>query len=214
MSLRITLLHGWGYDATLWREVVPLLDGFDVELCDLGYFGAAKPPAPFDGARIAVGHSLGALYWLALADVPWQRLVAINGFSRFTAAADFPQSVPPRVLERMRRRFAESPATVLDEFRAACGNGGASGSQADAAALAEGLAQLAATDGREALARRAADVWAYAARDDDIVPAAMSEAAFAMLAPGRLCWSESGGHLLPLTHPRECAELIRTAAQA
>lgn len=213
MKPRITLLHGWGYDAALWREVVPLLDGCDVEACDLGYYGRPQLPVPCAAPRIAVGHSLGALWWLARAEVPWLRLVAINGFARFTASADFPQGVPPRVLERMRRRFAETPATVLDEFRAACGNGGAPGAQADVAAQAEGLGLLAAADGRDALARRAADVWAYAARNDAIVPAAMSEAAFAALPAGRLRWSESGGHLLPLTCPRECAELIRAAAE-
>lgn len=214
MKATISLLHGWGYDAALWREVVPLLGGLDVELCDLGYFGAPQLPSPCDAPRIAVGHSLGALWWLALADLPWQRLVAINGFARFTAGADFPQGVPPRVLERMRRRFAEAPATVLDEFRAACGNGGAPRSTPDAAALAAGLALLATVDGRAALARRSADVWAYAARDDAIVPAAMSEAAFAALAAGRLRWSAAGGHLLPLTHARECADLILAAANA
>ncbi len=214
MSLRISLLHGWGYDATLWREVLPLLGGFDVEFCDLGYFGAPQLPAPCDATRIAVGHSLGALWWLALADVPWQTLVAINGFARFTAAADFPQGVPPRVLERMRRRFAESPAGVLDEFRSACGNGGTTDRVMDTATLADGLGLLATTDGREALAHRAADVRALAARDDAIVPAAMSEAAFAALPPDRMRWSPAGGHLLPLTHPRECADLILAAAHA
>lgn len=214
MTARITLLHGWGYDATLWQKVVPLLDGCDVELCDLGYFGPPQLPAPCDAPRIAVGHSLGALWWLALADVPWRRLVAINGFARFTADAGFPQGVPPRVLERMHRRFAEAPATVLGEFRAACGDGATAGGAMNAAALAAGLGQLADVDGRAALTRRAADVWACAARDDVIVPAAMSEAAFAALPPGRLRWTDAGGHLLPLSRPQECADLIRAAAHA
>lgn len=214
MSPRITLLHGWGYDAALWREVVPLLDGLDVEVCDLGYFGATKLPAPGAAPRIAVGHSLGALWWLALGNVPWRTLVAINGFTRFTAAADFPQGVPPRVLERMRRRFADAPDAILGEFRGACGDASSVAPPADTAALAAGLALLADTDGRTALAQRADDVWTFSARDDAIVPAAMSEAAFAALPAVHQRWSDAGGHLLPLTRPRECADLIRAAANA
>ncbi|MFA7268481.1 MAG: hypothetical protein WC073_03980 [Sterolibacterium sp.] len=214
MTPRITLVHGWGYDATLWRDVLPLLDGLDVETADLGYFGPSVLPAPCDMPRIAVGHSLGVLWWLALSDLPWTTLVAINGFARFTAAPDFPQGVAPRVLERMSKRLRETPAEVLVDFRVACGHAGDVGTPfpGDTAALEHGLATLARADGRAALQRRQTDVVALAARDDAIVPAAMSAAAFAALPAGRLRWVENGGHLLPLTQPHACAALIRAAA--
>lgn len=215
MTPRITLVHGWGCDPALWRDVVPLLDGLDVEVADLGFFSRPALPSPCTAPRIAVGHSLGALWWLALTGLPWRTLVAINGFPRFTAADDFPHGVPPRVLERMRRRFAAAPAAVLAEFHAACGMADAAPElPAGAAPLADGLALLAATDGRAAMAQRAGDVWALATRDDAIVPPAMSEAAFAALAPQRLRWLDDGGHLLPLTQPQACAALIRAAANA
>jgi pimeloyl-[acyl-carrier protein] methyl ester esterase len=215
LAPRITLVHGWGGDASLWREVVPLLAGLDVEVADLGFFGRPAAPAPCAAPRIAVGHSLGALWWLALTDLPWRTLVAINGFPHFTAADDFPHGVPPRVLERMRRRFAATPAGVLAEFRAACGGmADAPALPTDVVPLADGLGLLAATDGRAALAKRADDVWALATRDDAIVPAAMSAAAFAALMPQRLRWLDAGGHLLPLSQPKECAALIRAAANA
>jgi pimeloyl-ACP methyl ester carboxylesterase len=216
LTPRITLVHGWGCDASLWRDVVPLLEGLDVEVADLGFFGRQALPAPCAAPRIAVGHSLGALWWLALTDLPWRTLVAINGFPRFTAAADFTAGVPPRVLERMRRRFAEAPAAVLAEFHAACAGSPTDlpAPPADAAPLAAGLGLLAAADGRAALAERAGDVWALATRDDAIVPPAMSAAAFAALAPGRLQWLDAGGHLLPRSQPQACAALIRAAAGA
>lgn len=211
MKQRITLLHGWGYDATIWRDVLPLLAGLDVEVADLGYFGRLSLPAPCEAPRIAVGHSLGTLWWLALTELPWTKLVAINGFPRFTAAADFPPGVAPRVLERMRKRFATAPAAVLADFQTACGAAGPA-LPADCTPLAQGLAILAEVDARAALARRQQDVIALAARDDAIVPAAMSAAAFAGLPAGNLRWTENGGHLLPLTQPQACAEAIRAAA--
>lgn len=214
MKPRITLVHGWGYDATLWRAVLPLLAGLDVEVADLGYFGRPALPEPSAAPRIAVGHSLGTLWWLTAAAPPWQTLVAIGGFARFTAAPDFPQGVAPRVLERMRRRFATTPAVVLADFRSACGDqaNATPPLPADTRALTQGLAVLSASDGRSALAQRQDDVIALAAHDDAIVPAAMSAAAFAALPDGKLHWLDSGGHLLPLTQPQTCADLIRAAA--
>ena len=213
MNPRITPVHGWGYDATLWREVMPLLAGLDVEVADLDFFGHPSLPTSCEAPRIAVGHSLGALWWLALANLPWTKLVAINGFPRFTAAPDFPHGVAPRVLERMRKRFATAPAAVLADFQAACGGTGPALPD-DPGPLAQGLATLAEADARAALDQRRPDVFALAARKDAIVPATMSEAAFAALPAGRLRWIDDGCHLLPLTHPRECAELIREAGAA
>lgn len=211
MTPRITLLHGWGYDATLWRRVQPLLAGFELEVADLGYFGAPVPPAPCAGPRIAVGHSLGALWWLGLTSLPWTRLVAINGFARFTAAADFPQGAAPRVLARMQKRFAAAPDAVLADFRHACGAAGPILPR-DTAPLAAGLATLAQADARAQLHGRRHDVFAIAARDDAIVPPAMSEATFAALPATHLHWNDDGGHLMPLTHPEACADLIRAVA--
>jgi pimeloyl-[acyl-carrier protein] methyl ester esterase len=213
MTPRITLVHGWGYDATLWREVLPLLVGLDVEVCDLGYFGHPALPMPCKAPRVAVGHSLGALWWLAQSDLPWRSLVAINAFPRFTAAPDFPQGVAPRVLDRMRKRFAIAPATVLVDFQAACGGSGPI-LPVDTAPLAAGLAALAELDARAAWTARAVDIRTLAGRRDAIVPAALSEAAGTALPAGNLHWIEDGGHLLPLTHPQACADLIRSATQA
>lgn len=209
MKPRITLVHGWSYDASIWREVLPLLAGLDVEVADLGFFGTPSLPQPCAAPRIAVGHSLGVLWWLALTDLPWTKLVAINGFPRFTAAAEFPAGVAPRVLERMIKRFAVTPGAVLADFHTACGGAGPA-LPADPAPLAAGLRTLGEADGREALATRSDDVLALAARDDAIVPATLSEAAFGP----RLAWIEQGSHLLPLTHPQACARLIRRAVES
>ena len=212
-ATRICLLHGWGYDAGLWREVVPLLDGCEIEVADLGYFGPAQLPqtAPPTALRIAVGHSLGALCWLTQTALPWRALIAIGGFARFCATPDFPHAVAPRVLQRMRQRFDVSPAAVLADFHTACGGAGPA-LPADTQALAAGLALLEELDGREMLAQRRNAIWALAARNDAIVPAAMSAASFQALPAARLRWLDDGGHLLPLTQAQHCAALIREVA--
>ncbi|MDO8347317.1 MAG: alpha/beta fold hydrolase [Rugosibacter sp.] len=212
----ITLLHGWGYDAGLWREVVPLLADYTVDTPDLGFFGknpalATRRAGPCSAPHLAVGHSLGALRWLVAEEAAWDALVIINGFPRFTAADDFPQGVAPRVLTRMQRRFAQTPAEVLSEFQNACGVPGPP-LPADTRPLAQGLDFLATADGRTCLAQRLKDIHILASRDDGIVPAALSEAAFAALPAAQMHWCDSGNHALPLTRPQDCAALIRAVA--
>ena len=247
MRPRITLVHGWAYDASMWRAVVPLLAELDaeldVEVADLGYFGRPALPVACDVPRIAVGHSLGALWWLTATDLPWNTLIAINAFPRFTAAADFPAGVAPRVLDRMRKRFATQPEAVLNDFYLACGQPGShvnsNGSVArdnacsraspaptkpfhqrdcllpfDQPTLKSGLDQLANADGRITLQQRVSSVHVLASRQDNIVSAAMSEAAFSELPSSQVHWVEHGDHVLPLSHPQACADLIHAAAAA
>ncbi len=207
----IVLVHGWGYDARLWDAVRARLDAaLDVALIDFGYFSAAAPAPSFKGPVVAVGHSLGAVWWLTQSAIPWRRLLCIDGFPRFTAAEGYP-GVAPRVLERMRRQFAADPAAVLADFHARCG-APAPAADANAAQLADGLVQLATLDGRATLAARLADVWALAGTDDPIVPRALTEAAFAGLPAGHLEWLNAPGHALPMTAPGHCAAWIERLA--
>jgi pimeloyl-ACP methyl ester carboxylesterase len=207
--MKVVLVHGWGYDASLWDAVRMYLDpALPAQTLDLGYFGAVLPAPTFAEPVFAVGHSLGALWWLTQSAIPWRRLLCINGFPRFTAADGYP-GVAPRMLERMRQQFARDPSAVLADFHARCGGHAPAGTPA-VATLADGLAQLAELDGRTALATRRTDICALAGTDDPIVPRALSEAAFAG------CDTEfvaAPGHLLPLTHPERCAQRIERLAQ-
>jgi pimeloyl-ACP methyl ester carboxylesterase len=217
----IVLAHGWGFDRHVWDDVrTRLAPSHRVETIDFGFSGAI-PPARAEGSAlgvpslaepvIAVGHSLGACWWLTQAPIPWRRLLTINGFPRFTEAADYAPAVAPRVLARMRKTFALNPAEVLNEFRTFCGAPPAPDAF-DAARLADGLDWLAQWDGRARLAERAADVWALAGSNDPIVPATMSRAALACLPTDHLAFADVAGHVLPLAAPDLCANWIEKIA--
>ncbi len=202
---QIVLVHGWGYDASLWDAMREKLS-VDAATIDLGFYGAVPPAPTFAEPVIAVGHSLGALWWLTQAPNAWQRLLCINGFPRFTEAADYTPAIAPRVLSRMQQQFGRDSAAVLADFHARCGGHAPTGTP-NRERLAMGLDWLAQWDGRAALTARRADVFALAGAHDPIVPAAMSALAF-----GTVESIDAPGHLLPLTHPELCARWIERLA--
>ena len=194
MRPTLILLHGWGFDTHLWNELAAALTGHRIVRRDRGYFGEPMAPA-VDGPLVGVGHSLGAML-LADALPPEAPLIAINGFDRFTGA----DAVPPRVVERMRIRFAATPADVLTDFRARCGAGPA---QADLRRdrLATDLALL-ATHRAAPYSRR---VLSLQGAVDPILPETLRQTVF----PGAArATRDDAGHLLPVTHAAWCAQQI------
>jgi len=196
----LLFLHGWGFDSSIWTPLRAALPEYDSVAWDRGYF--APPTAPeIEGPVLAIGHSLGALLLAAGAPRASIGLVAINGFDRF--AGD--EAVPTRVMERMRKRFAEAPAEVLADFRARCGAGDAP-RIFNAAMLAADLTLLAEADARGVFP---APTLALQGADDPILNSQMRGLVFAGAA--RETFPEAG-HLLPLTHSGWCADRIRAFA--
>src|SRR5438067_9979570 len=173
-DVTLLMLHGWGFDRSVWEPLAAELRDVPVETADLGYFGHPES-ASVATPVVAVGHSLGSL--LLLRDPPRGciGMVAINGFDCFAEQPGWP-GVPRRAVQRMIDRFAAAPAEVLTEFRRRCGDGEAAAG-ADPALLAEHLALLRDSDERA----RAGDrpVLSLQAIDDPILPPPLREQAFA-----------------------------------
>ena len=211
--MAIVFAHGWGFDHHLWDRVRAQLRGTHcIETVDFGFLGTPHLPSiDTDEAVIAVGHSLGACWWLTQSPIAWQRLLIINGFPRFTECDGYAPAVAPRLLARMQTQFAREPAAVLAEFHTRCGtppNAAHGAKPGDIARLGNGLQWLADWDGRAALARRAGDVHVLAGTADPIVPQAMTQMAFATLPADHVTWSDAPGHVLPLVAPDLCARWI------
>lgn len=195
MAPTLILLHGWGFDASLWDELARALPDYPITRWDRGYFGAPATSA-VKGPVVGIGHSLGSML---LADMlpPEAPLIAINGFDHFTG----PDGVAPRVVERMLSRFAETPADVLTDFRARCGAPPACG-KLDEARLADDLSLLAAHRAVPGQRR----VVSLQGGTDPILPAGLRDTVFPGAA--RATCAEAG-HLLPVTHAAWCAARIR-----
>lgn len=207
----LVLVHGWGLDASLWQPVRARLPECETVAFDLGFRGpAVSPVLPEAPLVIAVGHSLGLAWLLRNRPLRWDALVAVNGFTRFTADPTFPDGVPARQLERMIAKLGRDPAGVTADFLTRCGQRGTAPAGAlDGASLAQGLGWLRDWDTRAAFVADAAPVLALAGGADPIVPPAMSRACFAARPNCRLAWRDGGGHLLPAEDPDWCAGHVR-----
>lgn len=204
----LVLVHGWGFDATFWEPLAAQLPDFATVTVDLGFTGRPdSPEIPTDGRRVAVGHSLGLLWLLKARPFTWDALVSVNGFPRFVEGDGFGPAQAPRVIERMIRRLGQDPDRVATDFLALCGAPPPQG-RLDTAALEQGLKWLLEWDARAALDRDPEPALILAARNDPVVPLAMTEAAFPDRPGHTIAWHDDGGHLLPLTDPRWCAERI------
>lgn len=208
--MQIVLVHGWGFAPTMWKPVLELM-GRSALTPDLGFFGPAETALPSDQPLLAVGHSLGLLWLLTSACLPeGSILLGINGFTRFSRADGFPAGVMPRVLERMMSGLGRDAALVLDQFQQNCGlptEARLSCGVPESPRLMDGLRLLRDGDARTQSSRVHS---VLASRDDTIVGPAMTDASF---PSERIQWAETGGHLLPLTHPDRCAAFILEACE-
>ncbi|MCK9543141.1 MAG: alpha/beta fold hydrolase [Novosphingobium sp.] len=211
MPLTLVFLHGWGFGADVWRDVLPRLDAFDCVVADRGYFGECVEP-PLPDAFAMVTHSLGAMLALRQPLPGCRTLVAINGFDRFAAGPGSP-GVAKRVLDRMVARLeADVRATVAD-FRARCGEI-APFEEPDKARLARDLAFLRDGDCRADAAAAPFPILSLQGEADPILPRALRDAAFAGARNRRMEVHDDAGHLLPLTHADWCAERIAAFVDA
>jgi pimeloyl-[acyl-carrier protein] methyl ester esterase len=209
--MRFVLVHGWGFHAGIWRDLITHLPGAEVSLVDLG-FVAGSPGGASDcpSDAIAVGHSLGVLWLLQAAgqraNRPFRALVSVQGFDRFCPP------IPSARIAGMRRELKRDAGATVQAFWRACGTDAfAPRGALNIERLDEGLGWLMHWDARKARARLDCPVLALAASDDTIVPEAMSEGVW---GGTNIHWSETGGHVLPLRHPEWCARHVLDFAHA
>jgi pimeloyl-[acyl-carrier protein] methyl ester esterase len=203
-------VHGWGFNAAIWRALTRYMRNSKVSLVDLGFVaGGPKAAATWPSDAIAVGHSLGVLWLLHRAgegNPPFRALVSIQGFDRFCP------HIPPSRVAGMRRELRRDAYQTVEAFWRGCGTEPFASPEAlNVERLDEGLGWLMDWDETKARAELACPILALAARDDAVVPEAMSEAIW---RSDTILWSETGGHVLPLKHPQWCANHVLDFAHA
>jgi pimeloyl-[acyl-carrier protein] methyl ester esterase len=205
--MHFVLVHGWGFHAGMWADVVDHLGDAGITLVDLDFVaGGPEGETEWPADAIAVGHSLGLLWLLHQGKGRFRALVSVQGFDCFCC------HVAPSRVEALRRGLEREPHGTLQAFWRSCGASGFALPEAlNVARLDEGLDWLMHWDARTAKDELACPVLALAARDDAIVPPSMSEAIWQDTG---LIWSPDGGHVLPLIHPRMVARHVLDFARA
>lgn len=198
MTPLLLLVPGWGFDASFWDPLREALAPRETLVWDLGFRGDPRPQVLPEGRPVvAVGHSFGLLWLAQRRPLEWQALVSINGFLRFSAGDDFPEGVPPRVIDRMIARFQTTPEKVHADFLSRLGAGDAVlPGGLNRPVLADGLSGLRCWDARGRMV-----ALALAGRSDPLLSEAMTKAA---LGGAEIVW-HAGGHLLPRQDPAWCA---------
>ncbi len=202
MNTAIVFIHGWGFNGSIWREISAYLPDISRSSIELGFVGeAARGPQVIPDNAIIVAHSLGVLW--ALRHLPKQPagLVSICGFDRFSPP------VPRGDLLIMKRGLKKNQMVQMSHFWRACGVAPfAQAEQLNQSALIEGLDGLMNWDARKQLENLTCPVHVLAALDDEIVSKRM---ACDIWGEEKINWSKNGGHGLPLTHPKWCADQIK-----
>ena len=210
-KMHFVFVHGWAFNPAIRRDVIGNIGNAEVALIDLGFIaGGPKAAATWPSDAIAVGHSLGLLWLLHQAGEegtpPFRGLISIQGFDRFCPY------IPPSRVAGMRRGLRRDAGQTLEAFWRGCGTESFASPEAlNVDRLDEGLGWLMDWDENKARAALACPTLALAARDDEVVPQAMSEAIW---RSDTIHWSETGGHVLPLKHPEWCANHVLDFAHA
>jgi len=199
--MHFVFVHGWGFHAGIWADLIAHLGDGDATLIDLGFAaGGPKGKTQWPDGAIAVGHSLGVLWLLQEGQGRFKALVSIQGFDRFC-----PHVAPSRVTA-LKRGLDSDPAATMQAFWRSCGAPGfALPESLNVRRLQEGLDWLMHWDAQEVKQGLDCPMLALAARDDPIVPPAMTEAVWQQT---KIIWSPDGGHVLPMRHPRRCAKHV------
>jgi pimeloyl-[acyl-carrier protein] methyl ester esterase len=198
--MHFVLVHGWGFHAGLWTGLAGHLEGAEITMLDLGFIaGGPEGKTEWPRDAIAVGHSLGLLWLLARGEGRFRALVSVQGFDCFAS------HIARSRLAALKRGIEREPYATLEAFWRSCGAPGFAPPKALVLPrLREGLDWLMHWDARDVKEGLQCPVLALAARDDAIVPPAMSQSVWGE----GLIWSPGGGHVLPLRHPQWCARHV------
>lgn len=211
------LMHGWGFDASVWTEWSRRLpDTQNTYIPDRGYFHASsefKPGLKNFGRHVAVTHSMGLHL---IPDGWWNRithLVIIGGFLSFHPSEKNRKRRSQKILANMLHKVESDPETVLDEFYINCFKpdrvpysrpGPVFGSR-----LLEDLELLNTHKMATRYLKRLHKILILHGANDGIVDPGKAEELHELLPGSRLYIHDTQGHGLPFLQPGWCLQHVR-----
>ncbi len=202
--MELVFIHGWGFDAGIWRGLCNHLMPHRCHLVDLGFFG--NPTLNIKSlsatSSILIGHSLGFAHGLSK-NKNWAGWISINSFPRFVNQGDKSGCSSEIELRGMRKRLQSDAASTLHDFYKFIGTSWPI-TNLDVIKLSEGIDELRVCDVSDTLSAFKGPGLVLASKNDPLVPAALSEE-LGNMRRTQLIWHSDGGHVLPLSYPEWCA---------
>lgn len=242
MKRPLVLIHGWGFNGSVWDSLLPALrERFEVTVVDLPGYRSRPPIDPVTLSALAadvagqlpepacwLGWSLGGQVALQAAlDFPQQveQLILVGATPRFVQGEGWREAVKQRVLDDFGRDLIRARETTIGRFLTLqmLGVRGSKGlirelraSLAEppaAGTLEAGLEILNQTDLRSVLGTISQPAhWIMGGRDQ-LVPPSAGVVAAAQMPNGSSSVIEGAGHAPFLSHPQQFLdEVIRFGA--
>lgn len=129
----LIMLHGWGFNAAVWKECLPWLeDHFRLHCVDLPGYGDSDMLQPYTLENIAqelierlpqnaswLGWSLGGLVAMSVAaklQQEMKRLILVASTPRFTSTGDWPHAVRKKVFDDFSQQLEQDYLVTLKRF--------------------------------------------------------------------------------------------------
>ena len=197
--MNIVFVHGWGSGTFVWKDILQHFEkNHNCTCVNLGFLGDEELTLP-EGKFIGIGHSLGGLWLLKHHPEKMIGFISIASFNCYN------KYIPQQILTSMQRNIVKDTTNQITEFWHHAGLDQSSGfKNLKPAKLMEGLSWLSKWKAEipEGLA-----IKILASRDDNIVPARMSQKTWAQ---HEIEWIDKGGHMLPITQSNWCAQHIKS----
>ena len=209
-AVEVVAQHGWGFGAWCWdgwREVLPA--DFALHCLDRGYFGQVETAAS-GRPHIVITHSLG-LHLVPPALIEGAKLIiALSGFRHFHSARLNHARRSRRMVEQMSLRLGQEPQALLTDFYIRCGAVDVDGRQGlpDVGRLSEDLQLLQESVLNPGLWQTGVPVRIVHGGDDRIVALERGDELHELVSGSELTVLPEAGHALPITHIRECWQVI------
>ena len=204
MSSQFIFVHGWGMAPNFWDALIKRLPKLNARRVNLGFIGEESDLLEHDTEEaIFITHSLGTMWALKKHHANIKALIAINGFSCFHPLTD------ERTLRTMKIRLEKKPEAQMKDFWDMCDL--PHNENLNTERLKEGLEWLSSWDVQHELKTLTCPILAMAGRDDPILPMDNIQKQWTGFDL-HIC--ENGGHVLPISNTKWCADHIKVFTDA
>ncbi|MFD2177118.1 pimeloyl-ACP methyl ester esterase BioH [Veronia pacifica] len=238
-GLDLILIHGWGMNAAVWQQVIPLLtDRFRVHTLDLPGYGhshALSAHTIEEMAHLLLKHSPDKAIWLGwslgglvatkaalMAPEKVSGLVTVASSPRFAATKGW-RGINPEVLDAFATQLDTDFNATIERFMALQAMGSPTARQdtrwlkdavlsrpsPDKAALEEGLTALAEVDLREQLSSLTQPMLRIYGRLDGLVPVRVADSVDLLAPESEKVVFAAASHAPFISEPEAFAESLR-----